>query len=355
MKKKFLSIALALVLALSMGTVAFAAGDDAAAGADGDVSSKNTDANFDKTYTLENPGTSNPAETFIFKFTPVRVTDSNKNLTMENMPNIPNSTINFGEGTATVAPGETKKVDVALSTVTWPGVGIYYYKVNEVVGKTAGVTYSEVEAWLKVTVAYDDTTNAYYTAFVTLNLDEKDSNGNTANKTAGFTNKYSAGSLSITKTVTGNMGDRNNTYFEVDVTLTGEADKTYKDSYPASTGSSDKNPSTIKIGEKTTFWLKHGDTITISNLPYGVTYTVEEHDYTTTENGGYDKADYAYSDNGKNTDNLVDTSAEKVTITNNKGTKVDTGVFLDSMPYVLLLAVVGVGAIVFFTKKKREN
>ena len=144
------------------------------------------------------------------------------------------------------------------------------------------------------------------------------------------------------------MGDQS-AYFAVDVTLTGESGKTYLTSYSVSGGSHNENPTVIAIGVTTTFYLKHEETITILNLPYGVTYTVVEKDYTTEANGGYDEASYTWSDEeGKK----IDTATDTVQITNNKGTTVDTGIILDNMPYILLLAVVCVGMFAFINKKR---
>lgn len=108
-------------------------------------------------------------------------------------------------------------------------------------------------------------------------------------------------------------------------------------------GSNDKNPGTIKIGEETTFLLKHGDTIHIANLPYGVTYTVTEtavDGYTTTKKG----------DTG--TISAADQAAE---FTNDKVGSVDTGVVLNNMPYILVLAVLAAGVAVFIIRKRRED
>ena len=55
-------------------------------------------------------------------------------------------------------------------------------------------------------------------------------------------------------------------------TYTGE----YGDAYAVSGGSNENNPSSIVIGTPTTFYLKDQETISIANLPYGVTYTVAE-------------------------------------------------------------------------------
>lgn len=338
--KKLISLALALMLVLSLSTVAFAA--------------ENQDASFTKTYKITNDGTSNPEETFTFTYEAYQITDSNANLTVADMPEIPDSTVTFNEGTATTK-GLAQTVNVALSGIAWPGVGVYYYEVTETAGTTAGVDYDDTTAYLKVTVAYDEGTNTYYTAFATLNLADSDKNGITDSKIAGFTNEYTAGDLSVSKTVSGNMGDQS-AYFDVTITLTGETGKTYAESYAVTGGSHESNPKTIAIGTATTFKLKHNDTITIANLPYGVTYTVAEADYTSTEKGGYDAAQYSL--NGAKATNTsvsaekLDAASETVEITNNKGTTVDTGITMDSMPYVLLLAVAAVGLVVMFTKKR---
>ena len=334
--KKIFAMLLALMLVMSMSVAAFAAAD-------------NQDASFTKTYKITNEGTSNPEETFTFTFTADHVTDSNKNLTTAQMPAIDPSTIKYEAGTATVA-GLEKEVAVALSKVNWPGVGVYYYTVNETAGTTAGVTYDNTTAYLKVTVAYDEGTHTFYTAFVTLSLEDKNNDGITDVKTGGFTNEYSAGKLDITKNVTGNMGDQN-AYFDVKVTLTGVEGKTYLSNYPVTGGSNDTNPTTIAIGTETTFHLKHGDTITISNLPYGVTYTVDEDDYTSADKGGYDEASYNFSDSAKE----IDSASDTVTITNNKGTVVDTGITVDSMPYVVLLGVVTQLGAAMLLKRRAVN
>ncbi len=334
--KKLLSLALALIMVLTLSVAVLAA--------------ENQDATFSLTYKLVNDGTSNPAETFTFTFTNGQVTEASAGAAA---PAIPNATVTFDAGTATVA-GLKKQVSVALSEVEWPSVGIYTYDVKQVAGSTAGVTYSDVTAKLKVTVAWDEASSTYYTAFVTLSLADDGNDGQTDVKTANFENTYSAGSLSVTKNVTGNLGDREK-YFAITVTLTGEAGKTYADSYPVTGGSklvdgaADAAAATISVGTPATFYLKHGETLTIANLPYGVTYTVTEADYTSE---GYDEEDIVYSDDANK---KIDSATDTVTITNNKGTTVDTGVVLDSLPYILLIAVAVVGVVAFTAKKRTTD
>lgn len=333
--KKFMSLLLALLLVASLGSAAFAEADK--------------DASFGKTYKLENADTTSPAETFTFKFSNGQVTDAAEGTVA---PEIPDATVSFAAGEAVTNAGLTKPVTVALSDITWPSVGIYTYDVKEVPGSTPGVTYSNDTLKMKVTVAYDDQTQTYYTAFVTMSLVDADGDGQTDVKTGAFENTYSAGSLSVTKTVTGNMGDRDK-YFAITVTLTGEQGKTYASSYTVSggsklgNGSDDSDSSTISIGTPATFHLKHGETFTIENLPYGVTYTVAEADYTAE---GYEDAEINFPDQNKK----IDTASETVTIINNKQATVDTGIVLDSLPYVLLL-VLSIGGVVLFVLKRRSS
>ena len=151
------------------------------------------------------------------------------------------------------------------------------------------------------------------------------------------------------------MGNQN-TYFIVKVTLTGETNKTYASSYSVSKTSNTQNPETIKIGEETTFYLKHGETITISNLPYGVKYTVVENDYTAEADGGYEAAKYSLNNAADTTTSItieeLDSASESVKITNRKNTGIDMGVTLDSLPYILALAVAFGGAVVMITRKR---
>jgi|GEM_PF-1063998 hypothetical protein len=60
---------------------------------------------------------------------------------------------------------------------------------------------------------------------------------------------------------------------------------------------------------------------------------------------------YDYSDKGK----TIDSASDSVTITNEKEGEVDTGVVLNNMPYILVLAVLAAGVAVFIIRKRRED
>lgn len=322
--KKLLSIGLAAMLAFGLATTSFA--EEA-----GDVTTpKDGTVTIHKVYKLENADTTSPKETFtLVQDGPGTVKDGEAKAAPA-LGTITGAT--YEEGAATVS-GTTGDITVALPEYT--SVGVYEYTLKEVAGKTAGVTYYDKDIKLVVTVVNDNNGKLRIAAVHTESTGEA--------KSDKFPNTYKAGELDVSKTVTGNLGDKNK-YFEFTVTLTGEAGKTYADSYAVTGGSvAANNPTTIAVGVPTKFNLKHGDTITIANLPYGVTYTVTEtaaEGYTTEKTG----------DTGE-----IKAADQTAAFTNTKAGEVDTGVVLNNMPYILVLAVLAAGVAVFIIRKRRED
>ena len=326
--KKILAMLLAVMMLLSVASVAMADGDT-------DTPTTPTDdmatVTIKKEYKLANADTTSPTETFtLAQVGDGRVTDGEAS----SAPALGAITgANFTEGAATV-DGTIGEITVALPS--YDKVGVYEYMLEEVkpTTPTAGVTYYARQIKLVVTVVNSGNGKLRIAAVHTEAVG--------GNKSDTFVNTYSAGTLKVSKTVTGNLGDKDK-YFEFKVTLTGETGKTYGETYTVTGGSNTANPATITIGEETTFLLKHDETITIANLPYGVTYTVTEtavDGYTTTQTN----------------DNGTISSAEVIsTFTNKKDGTIDMGVMLDSMPYVLVLAVVGAAVIALIAKKRRAE
>lgn len=335
--KKLFSILLSFAMVLGMGSVALADGEVETLKKTTQILSDMDKVTITKEYQLKNEGTSSPDETFNFTIERTSVTDAGVGIDAVNMliPTINTATYVKGEAGSTTAD---KEITVSLPTYT--SVGIYTYTIKEIDGKKAGVTYFGDDIKLVVTVTQGETgfirTAAVHTE------------GENGTKSDSFQNEYSAGNLEISKKVTGNLGDKSK-YFDVTVTLTGEEGKTYEDSYPVTGGSIAAG--SIEVGTPTTFQIKDGDTIKIGNLPYGVTYTVVEADYTGS-NGGYEEAKYDFSDEKES--KLIDNATETIEITNEKTADVDTGISLDSIPYILLLgfAVLGMGALFF---RRRQN
>lgn len=332
--KKLLSVILALVMILSLSTVAFAETTEEPV-----VPSDVETVTLKKYYKLTNDGTVNPAETFTFTEPKcIDVTDAAEGVTTATAPNVTIASVAFEEGTATV--GGTLG-NITLNLPEYNSVGIYTYTFKEVNNKVAGVTYRESEIKLVVTVIQGADGKIRVAAVHT------ESEGG---KSDSFDNTYSAGSLSVTKEVTGNLGDQSK-LFDVTVTFTAPDGETVKSDITYSVAGGAKQ--TIDAGEGWTgsrevkIQLKHGDTVKFDNIPYGVTYTVEESDYTGEH---YDRAQYDNNQKG-----TIDDPSVTTKIINNKTSEIDTGIVLDSMPYVLLLAVAAMGLAVLLTKKRASR
>lgn len=258
---------------------------------------------------------------------------------------------------------------------TYTKVGKYDYTVTENPGNTQGVTYSDNSFGVQVLVTYGDGVDKEGNRILNkqVTFSKEDENGTSGAKVDSITNIYEVGSLEVNKTVTGNLGDKTKE-FEVDITFSSEEGKYVQTPIcidlngDGDTGDEKEEIAANWTGSKTvTAIVKHGSTVSIPNLPAGVTYTVKEHDYTKRNEGNTKENDENGYDDAKYSDTSVesaDTSAngqegsiaandkDKVFIVNNKGTEVNTGISLDSMPYLMVLALAALGLFGFVSKKR---
>lgn len=320
--KKFLAMVLAAMLLLSVGAVAVA---------EENVESSTGAPNFTKKLTVVNDGTTVDNVTFSFTATFTEYKPDNKEGT---------------EADSSVSGPELTLSDVTLSsnttsgTVTithqqnFPKVGVYTYNVIETAATVAGIVNTNKTMLLKVTVI--NGTNG---------LEEKYALYQGDDKSREVENKYQAGSLSISKTVKGGMGDTTE-YFEFKVILNGEKGKTYADSFTVTGGSYTSNPTSVKINEEKTFYLKHDETFTIKNIPYNVTYTVTE----TNEN----KNNYTTEKN--NESGTISRASVTADFTNTReGSNPDMGITTDSLPYVMLLGFVLLAGAALLMKRRMAH
>lgn len=330
--KKLLTILLALTMVFSMAAVSFA-----------DTNTEHTDMStvtITKNYEATNTGTTSPAETFKFTIENTSVTDAATGVTKENMPTPTISNVQYTAGDAGKDNAKSKEIIVTLPT-NYTSVGIYTYTIKEAAGDTAGVTYRNEPITLKVTVIQQNSKLVRIARVYA---------GENGAKSSGITNTYSAGSLEVTKEVTGLLGDTSKE-FDVTVTFTAPIGKTVGEAISYRDGDADKTIATTdwKDGEaKAVITLKHDETVTFTNVPYGVTYKVVENDYTGSDK--YETPTYVYSDeNNKKIDTLQDT----VKITNNKNGNIDTGLILNNGIYVAILAIV-LAAVAAFVIRRRK-
>ncbi len=327
-RKKVLALLLAAVTTLSMGVTAFATEGGA-------THTDETEVTVTKKYVAANPDTISPAETFtLVQVGDGVVTDGDA----DSAPALGTITgASFVEGAATATGAEA---DITITLPTYDRVGVYEYTLQEVAGKTAGVTYYGDEIKLVVTVMQDGTGKIRVAGVHTES--PVDTGNKEGNKSDTFVNTYSAGTLSVSKTVAGNMGDHEK-YFAFEITLNGVEGKTYANPYAITGGSNKANPTAMAVGETVTVWLKDGETINIANLPYGVTYTVTEADYT--------EDDYTTTKTGDT--GTINAATQTASFTNTKTGEVDTGITLDTLPYILVFGLVMIAAVVMIVRRRR--
>lgn len=126
-----------------------------------------------------------------------------------------------------------------------------------------------------------------------------------------------------------------------------EDGKKYADSYAITTKSTyANNDKSIKVGGKATVvYLKDGEELSIKNLPYGVKYTVTE-----AGNDGYTVTNVVTDENGA--EGTIDSALETDAYTNTKDGTVDTGVIMSYAPYIAMIAVACVFAVMFFRRRE---
>ncbi len=154
---------------------------------------------------------------------------------------------------------------------------------------------------------------------------------------------YPLPGLTVRKTVSGNMGDRNR---EFDFTVQAQNSK-------GEAVSVDGTYEGITVDKDGQFKLKHGQSLVIPELPYGVTCTVtesipEEEGYTTTVkvDGDEEKSSKTVTVENMNTAAVID-------FTNTKTLNVPTGIFTDNLPYLVMLAMAAIGLTGFGRSRRR--
>lgn len=201
--------------------------------------------------------------------------------------------------------------------------------------------------------------------------------------------KKATSNVTITKQVTGLLGDTNKGFeFRVNITQNG-VDCT------GVTATKKTEMGTEKVSNLTNFTLKHGETVTLENVPIGATITVTEE----TPGAHYNVSATGHSDEQNGRDNVAftyvavantatasdaddpdlmllsmdeDTAVDadgdavaydsgievdnnQIIVTNHCGLLPDTGVLLDTLPYIVILAVVAGGVALLMLRKHRKE
>ena len=165
-----------------------------------------------------------------------------------------------------------------------------------------------------------------------------------------FYAKYvpASANLTISKTVTGKLGDTNKAFT---FTIT-KADGTAANITNTNIEISEADRAKVEWKGNGQFTLKDGASITFKNLPSGE-YKVIEDSYTHYETSYV--VDSKTPENGQEARVTIGTDAKQINFTNHRTLEPDLGVLLDTLPYLVILAVVAGGVALLMLRKHRKE
>lgn len=169
-----------------------------------------------------------------------------------------------------------------------------------------------------------------------------------------FYAKYvpASANLTVTKTVTGKLGDTNKAFTFQILDASGNPVTLTTGNYEFS----NTNGALLNDGTNGKFTLKDGASIIFKNLPSGE-YKVIEEDYSgekydTSWQIGTDGVVYEKNSTATVT---IGTTEQTVHFTNHRTLEPDLGVLLDTLPYIVILAVVAGGVALLMLRKRRKE
>ena len=342
-----------------------------------------------KVLNLPESGVTTPDETFTFTFAKA---GKNGGTETEGMPDIPAVTAKYASTDATDNDTETqgkqliKETADALSTVKFTEAGQYTYTVKETTGNTVDMTYSQAEYTVSLFVkkvgenAYEvtniqikktkndkgETVNEEKTEYTPGDASDDKKAGNkfafenNYDKKAGNTNTNEGGTeitendkkgFALRKTITDQTPDENAEFtFSLTVTkpVGSNSDATTFKYFIAGEGTEQ----TGTYGQAFDIQLKHNQRIVFSEVLLGSKVEFDE-----TNSGAYTGSVKSATFNGtEGTDKegiIGDQTGGNFVEYENK-TQTPTGLLIDNLPFIALVAVAGAG-ILFFAKNRKED
>lgn len=181
---------------------------------------------------------------------------------------------------------------------------------------------------------------------------EFDFDEDTIKEDTTFYAKYvpASANLTVSKTVTGKLGDTNKAFT---FTIT-KADGTAANITDTNIEISEADRAKVEWKGNGQFTLKDGASITFKNLPSGE-YKIVEEDYTGEKYETSYVVDSGTSTDGQEATVTIGTDAKQINFTNHRTLEPDLGVLLDTLPYIVILAVVAGGVALLMLRKHRKE
>ncbi len=188
-----------------------------------------------------------------------------------------------------------KQVQVDFSQVSFSEPGVFRWVITETENDKLGIS-NDADATRNMDVyVVDNDGTLIVQAYVLHNDDsfQADKQGQGAEpaygKCPGYMNRYTTHDLTLSKTVTGNQGSKDQ-YFRFTVNIQADTPGTKFDVdlsqadattlVNAYSPEAHTNPAQLTLGSDNTvtqdFWLQHGQSIVIQGLPDGASYTITE-------------------------------------------------------------------------------
>lgn len=169
-----------------------------------------------------------------------------------------------------------------------------------------------------------------------------------------FYAKYvpASANLTVTKTVTGKLGDTNKAFTFQILDASGNPVTLTTGNYEFS----NTNGALLNDGTDGKFTLKDGASITFKNLPSDE-YKIVEEDYSGEkyETSWQIGTDGVVHEKNSTATVTIGTTEQTVHFTNHRTLEPDLGVLLDTLPYIVILAVVAGGVALLMLRKRHKN
>lgn len=322
-----------------------------------------TNLTIDKTWNVDSEYQYSKDETFTFELKYVH-TDSVGTNTPQSFDDFEAKTVSLKtSGSELQYTGQAQLNDL-FTNVAFTQPGVYYFELREQAGTNNSISYSDAVYTVQVSVVWNDDftdveiaqVNLATGAYGSANFDSEEG---TKTDSAAFTNttgEKARNTLTVTKKVAGTAANTSDE-FSFEVELSGlQPGYTYDVDGANDVIAGDDGSATIEAT------LSHDQSITVSNLPDGATWTVTE-----TDANGYDSTDVA--DNGTTlesgtdsvnasektaTGSVTNVDTDSVLFTNNKGFAAQTGITMNTLPFVGVGVVAAAGAVTLVISRKRR-
>lgn len=309
---------------------------------------------INKTWTAASNQQLNDSEEFTFEVTYNRVESMNGNETATPTINgtdvtsyevvLKDVTWQSNANSSNSATASLKASDI-FKDVDFSKPGDYYFTIQEQQGENPNITYDTTTHTIKVEVSWTDN---YPSSDATLvqsvwiyDNGSKNTSGAAVNNTAAPNS-----TLTISKTVSGAAA-----YTEDVFTYTLSLTSGTKGSYTVTLA--DGTEATVSADQPLTFYLSHGQSIVVANLPVDAEYTVTETDVKGyTANYSFDKETY---EPGAAVSGGIDADGVEVAYKNTKGFAPDSGITANMLPFVGLFALALVGGIALIVARMRRS